>query len=119
MATTVLVFLKSLATPVVLYVEQPEELYAKLKKIIVAANPASPKLIEETTIGPLKYVAFLDTDLSGLALQADPPPQQGGPAGPMPPQGPPRPAMPPQGPPRPMPPPGPPPAGQGLPPRKP
>ncbi|MFM7389515.1 MAG: hypothetical protein ACKO34_02685 [Vampirovibrionales bacterium] len=117
MPTTVLVFLKSLATPVVLYVENPEELYAELKKAIVSVNPATPKLIEKTTIGPLKYVAFLDTDLSGLALQADMPQQapSGPPPAAGPPQATPRPnATPPPA--RPLPPT--PPSG-GIPPRKP
>lgn len=69
---SVLVFLKSLATPVVLYADQPTQLYDEIKRLIQAANPQSPKLIEKTGVGPLKKVSFLDTEVSGVALQADP-----------------------------------------------
>ena len=69
---SVLVFLKSLSTPVVLYADQPTQLYEEIKRIIQAANPKTPKLIEKTGIGPLKKVSFLDTEISGVALQADP-----------------------------------------------
>lgn len=69
---SVLVFMKSLSTPVVLYADQPTQLYEELKRIIQTANPQAPKLIEKTGVGPLKKVSFLDTELSGVALQADP-----------------------------------------------
>ncbi|MBY0450575.1 MAG: hypothetical protein K2X01_08130 [Cyanobacteria bacterium] len=103
---SVLIFLKSLATPVVLYSENPMQLYEEMKGLIKAANQAAPKLIEKPGVGPLKRVCFTDTMLMGVALQSDPsvggsvqsgPPQAGPPqAGP--PQGPP-PNRPPQGPP--------------------
>jgi hypothetical protein len=69
----VLVFLKSLATPVVLYSESPVTLYEEMKRHIQQANPAAPKLLEKPGTGPLKKVSFLDTELSGVALQADAP----------------------------------------------
>lgn len=68
----ILVFLKSLATPVVLYADNPTQLYDDLKSIIKAANPATPKLIEKTGIGPLKKVSFIDTHITGVAMQVDP-----------------------------------------------
>lgn len=70
--TSVLVFLKALSTPVVLYTETPTQLYEELKQLIRNAQPQTPKLIEKQGVGPLKKVAFLDTELSGVALQTDP-----------------------------------------------
>jgi hypothetical protein len=69
---TVLIFMKSLSTPIVLYADNPTQLYEELKQIIRAANPQSPKLLEKQGVGPLKKVAFLDTELSGVAIQMDP-----------------------------------------------
>lgn len=68
---TVLVFLKAMATPVVLYSENPVTLYEEIKRHIQQANPATPKLIEKPGIGPLKKVCFLDTELAGAAIQQD------------------------------------------------
>ena len=70
---TVLVFLKSLAAPVVLYSENPTQLYEEIKQLIRAASPQSPKLVEKPGVGPLKKVCFLDTEVSGVALQMEPP----------------------------------------------
>lgn len=72
MQVSVLVFLKNLVSPVVLYVDNPNQLYDELKSQLKSANASSPKLIEKTTIGPLKKVAFLDTDISGVAMQVEP-----------------------------------------------
>lgn len=69
---SVLVFLKSLATPVVLYADNATQLYEEIKQIIKTANPQAPKLIEKPGQGPLKKVCFLDTELSGVAIQVDP-----------------------------------------------
>ena len=72
MNTTVLVFLKSLATPIVLFTENPQQTYDELKEILKHVHANSPKLIEKQTIGPLKFVTFWDTQLAGFALQVDP-----------------------------------------------
>ncbi len=72
MQLSVLVFLKSLATPLVLYAENPTALYDEIKQIVRAANPQAPKLIEKQGMGPLKKVAFLDTEVSGVAVQLEP-----------------------------------------------
>ncbi len=69
---SVLVFLKSLATPVVLYAENPSQLYEEMRQIIKSANPHQPKLLEKQGVGPLRKVSFLDTELSGVAIQVDP-----------------------------------------------
>ena len=72
MQISVLVFMKSLATPLVLYSENPTALYEEIKQLIRSANPQSPKLIEKPGIGPLRKVAFLDTEVSGTAVQMEP-----------------------------------------------
>ena len=69
---SVLVFMRSLATPLVLYADNAVQLYDEIRAIIRAANPQSPKLIEKQGVGPLKKVAFLDTEVSGVAIQVDP-----------------------------------------------
>ena len=73
----VLVFLKSLATPLVLYTPNVQETFTDIKDAMKNAKPASPKLIEKETLGPLKIVFFWDTEIAGAALQMDmgqPPP---------------------------------------------
>ena len=72
MQISVLVFLKSLATPLVLYSENPTALYDEIKQIVRSANPQTPKLMEKQGVGPLKKVAFLDTEVSGVAVQLEP-----------------------------------------------
>ena len=72
MQLSVLVFLKSLATPLVLYAENAPVLYDEIKQIVRTANPQAPKLIEKQGMGPLKKVAFLDTEVSGVAVQLEP-----------------------------------------------
>lgn len=69
----ILVLLKSLATPIVLYADVPTQLYEELKGIISSAKPGAPRLIEKPGVGPLKKVAFLDTDILGVAMQAEQP----------------------------------------------
>ena len=72
MNTTVLVFLKSLATPIVLFTQDAQQTYEELKEILRKVHASSPKLIEKKTIGPLRLVSFWDTELAGFALQVDP-----------------------------------------------
>lgn len=68
---SVLVFLKSLSAPIVLYSDNPVSLYEEIKRHIQQANTSSPKLLEKPGSGPLKKVSFLDTEISGVALQAE------------------------------------------------
>lgn len=68
---TVLIFIKFLAAPVVLFSENPVSLYEEIKRHIQQANPSNPKLIEKPGAGPLKKVCFLDTEISGVALQSE------------------------------------------------
>jgi hypothetical protein len=70
--TTVLVFLKDLAAPLVLYMPNPTQLYEQLKGRLKQASAIAPQWVELETVGPLKHVCFWDTALIGVALQAEP-----------------------------------------------
>lgn len=72
MQISVLVFMKSLATPLVLYADNANQLYDEIKQLIKSANAQSPKLVEKQGAGPLKKVSFLDTEISGVAMQLEP-----------------------------------------------
>ncbi len=66
--TSVLVFLKGSTAPLVLYVENPEELYIELQ---TAIKSATAKLIEKETQGPLKKVAFISNQIAAVAIQEE------------------------------------------------
>jgi len=68
---SVLVLMKHSAPPLVLYVDNPEELYDELKAAIKSANNAMPKLIEKQAKGPVKDFSVLDTQLAGVAIQEE------------------------------------------------
>lgn len=70
----VLIFLKSLATPLVLYTANTQETFQEIKEAMKLAKPSAPKLIEKETLGPLKIVFFWDTEIAGAALQMETPP---------------------------------------------
>ena len=67
----VLIFLKVVGPPLVLYVDNPDELYQELREIINTANDKSPKLIEKKGTGPLKSISILDTQIGGVAMQEE------------------------------------------------
>ena len=66
---SVLVFIKGSTAPLVLYVENPEELYAELQQALKSA--ATARLIEKDTIGPLKKVAFVSNQIAAVAMQEE------------------------------------------------
>ena len=68
--TSVLVFLKGTTAPFVLYVENPFALYDELSQVI-KANSTTPKLIEKVTMGPIKKVCILSTQICAVALQEE------------------------------------------------
>lgn len=63
---SVLVFLKGSTAPLVLYVENPEELYTELQQ---AAKATTPKFIEKETTGPLKKFRLFLTKLPLLLFK--------------------------------------------------
>lgn len=66
--TSVLVFLKGSTAPLVLYVENPDELYAELKQAIKSPTAV---LIEKETSGPLKKVCFISNQVASIAIQEE------------------------------------------------
>lgn len=80
-AVAVMVLLKGLATPVVLYSDNPFQLYDELKQVLASAGTGPAKLIEKPGLGPLRKVCFLSSELSGVALQMDPSAPVADPAG--------------------------------------
>ena len=66
--TSVLVFLKGTTAPLVLYVENPQELYAELTQ---AMKSATATFIEKETAGPLKKVCFVSNQIAALAMQEE------------------------------------------------
>ena len=66
--TSVLVFLKGSTAPLVLYVDNPQELYAELTKVI---KSSAAVLVEKETSGPLKKVCFISNQVAALAMQEE------------------------------------------------
>lgn len=66
---SVLIFLKGNAAPLVLYVENPLELYDEILSYLKL--PATSKLVEKETSGPIKRVAFMSNQISGVAIQEE------------------------------------------------
>ncbi len=68
---SVLVFLKGTTAPIVLYVDNPLELYEELNQVLKLNSP-TPKLIEKNTLGPVKRVSIQSTQICAVALQEEP-----------------------------------------------
>ena len=66
--TSVLVFGKGWAAPLVLYFENPEEKYKELQELI---SSQSSKMIELKALGPVKKVTISSSQLVGVALQEE------------------------------------------------
>ncbi len=64
----VLVFLKNLAAPLVLYFENAQEMYDEIKE---AVNTPSSKVFEFETLGPIKKVCVNASQIAGVALQEE------------------------------------------------
>ncbi|CCY23679.1 MAG: hypothetical protein KIC80_06480 [Brachyspira sp.] len=66
--TSVLVFLKGSTAPLVLYVENPQDLYSELTQLM---KSASAVLVEKETQGPLKKVCFVSNQVAAVAMQEE------------------------------------------------
>lgn len=66
---SLLIFVKGSVAPVVLYLENPKEVYGDIQNILKSASV--PKMIELEGIGPIKKVSLLSSEISGLALQEE------------------------------------------------
>lgn len=65
---SVLVFLKGSTAPLVMYVENADELYAELQQ---AMKSTTAIVIEKETQGPLKKVSFLSNQIASVAIQEE------------------------------------------------
>ena len=68
----ILLFIKNVSTPLVLYVDEPDEAYKEIRNLITKASPQSPKMVEKIGKGPVKKVSVLDTQIAGVAIQEVP-----------------------------------------------
>ena len=67
--TCLVMFLKGSATPIQLYFENPQAVYAELKQLMKSPTPV---LVEKEPIGPIKKLCFVSTQIAGLVLQEEP-----------------------------------------------
>ena len=65
---SVLVFLKGAAAPLVLYVEEPQNLYLELVSYL---GMTTNKIIEKETSGPIKKVSFCSAQINAVAMQEE------------------------------------------------
>ena len=65
---SVLVFLKGSTAPLVLYVENPQDLYTELNQLM---KSASAVVVEKETQGPLKRVSFISNQIAAVAMQEE------------------------------------------------
>ena len=65
----VILFLKGSATPVVMYFENPQAVYAELKQLMKSPTPKKKK---KEPVGPIKKLCFVSTQIAGLVLQEEP-----------------------------------------------
>ena len=66
--TALLLFLKGMAAPLVLYFENPIEVYEEFQNIL---KSGITKLIEKETIGPIKKLTVISSQISAVALQEE------------------------------------------------
>ncbi len=67
--TSIVLFGKNWATPLVLYFEDPQKMYQELKELL--SSPAVPRLCEYDTTGPIKKVSFMSNQVAAVALQEE------------------------------------------------
>ncbi|HIQ88594.1 TPA: hypothetical protein IAA68_02055 [Candidatus Galligastranaerophilus faecipullorum] len=66
--TAVLIFLKNLSAPLVLYFDNPQEVYGELREVV---NTPVNKVFEFEPNGPIKKVCIQASQISGVALQEE------------------------------------------------
>ena len=67
--TSVLVFIKGSAAPIVMYVENPITVYEELKK---CSESGINKLYEKECFGPIRKVSIMTGQIAALAIQEEP-----------------------------------------------
>lgn len=68
--TSVLVFLKGTAAPLVLYFENPLAVYEELTQLLKTGSTIT-KLIEKETIGPVKKICLMSNQICAVAMQEE------------------------------------------------
>ena len=66
--TSVLLFGKGWAAPLVLYFDDPKSVYEEIKANI---NSPSKRMLEYSPNGPIKQVCVLTSEITGVALQEE------------------------------------------------
>lgn len=64
-----LLFVKNLSTPVILYFENPETEYKHIQQIL--AKPSIGKIIEFKPKGPIKNFSVMDNQICAVAIQEE------------------------------------------------
>lgn len=65
---SVLVFLKGSTAPLVLYLDNPQDVYFELTKLMKSPTPV---YVEKETQGPLKKVCFAANQIAAVAMQEE------------------------------------------------
>lgn len=65
---SVLVFLKGSTVPLVLYLDNPQDVYFELTKLMKSPTPV---YVEKETQGPLKKVCFAANQIAAVAMQEE------------------------------------------------
>ena len=66
--TALILFLKGSATPIVMYFDNPQAVYAELKQLMKSPTPV---LVEKEPIGPIKKLCFVSTQVASVILQEE------------------------------------------------
>lgn len=64
-----IVFIKGSIAPVVLYLDNPAQVYENVQEII--RNPQAPRVFEIEANGPIKKVTLVTSEVTGCALQEE------------------------------------------------
>lgn len=64
-----LLFIKNVSTPIILYFDQPDVEYKNIQQII--AKPSVGKLLELKPKGPIKTFSVIDSQICAVALQEE------------------------------------------------
>lgn len=64
-----LLFVKNVATPIILYFDNPDEEYRGIQQII--AKPSAGRLLEFKPKGPIKSFSVMDNQIAAVALQEE------------------------------------------------
>lgn len=62
-----IIFVKGSIAPIVLYLDEPEQVYENVQNLL--NNPEAPEVFEIEANGPIKKVSVLTKEVTGCALQ--------------------------------------------------